>query len=506
MRRLEIAARRVARTLLTGGVAVLGLAASPAFATTGTDFDSSAPFVTFAVPGVADNTHFGVEGGEPVLGDANCPLDPLKIDKTAWWKIVGTGQPITLSTAGSVFNTVLAVYDTNGGAPGANRVACNDDNSGAQTSRATFASVRGKVFDIQVGTKGPIVGGSIILTASAGRPVNDDRIAASSLQTGVGLTISNLGASQEPAELLTCGTAHFSATTWFRWTSPGIGDVHFSSSATTFADTVLTVYRASDGAVVGCNDDAGPVGGPSQVSLRVGPGEEYLLQVGAKGVDSPSTGQGDVTALAAFALDPDADNDGVLASGDCNDANAAIRPGVVDPPDDGVDQNCDGVDPVNLDRDHDGYNRPGDCNDGDPRIHPLARDIPGNAIDEDCTGSAAPYPRLPSTVSRSWVYKRFHITRLTVNRLLAGSRIELRCRGGGCPHKSKVIKVPKAHRFISVLPYVKNRHLLRGSVLEVRVTKPEYIGVALRLTMRGAKDPKVSELCLPVGKATAKAC
>lgn len=43
----------------------------------------------------------------------------------------------------------------------------------------------------------------------------------------------------------------------------------------------------------------------------------------------------------------DADGDGVpalFAGGDCDDADPAVRPGVYDPPDDGVDQNCTGGD------------------------------------------------------------------------------------------------------------------------------------------------------------------
>ncbi|MEZ4474206.1 MAG: MopE-related protein [bacterium] len=43
----------------------------------------------------------------------------------------------------------------------------------------------------------------------------------------------------------------------------------------------------------------------------------------------------------------DGDGDGVpgsFAGGDCDDANPAVRPGVYDPPDDGLDQNCTGAD------------------------------------------------------------------------------------------------------------------------------------------------------------------
>jgi hypothetical protein len=486
-------------------LALVLLAPGAALAAAGSDAIGGAPLLFFSAPGDGNNALFGIEGGEPVAADADCPA----MTRTAWWRIIGTGQPITLDTAGSTFNTVVAVYANNGGAPApGNRRICNDnvdDGIFPTTSRATFASVRGTSYLVQVGVNGGAAGGTMRLTASAPRPANDDLGAAQVLQTGVASTVSNLGASQEPGETLACGAAPFAATTWFRWTAPGIGDAVFSSSAA-FGDTVLSVYRASDGALLGCNDDAGQALGPSQVALRVAAGD-YLLQVGAKGADGVATGQGDVAAAAAFALDPDVDRDGVLASSDCNDADPAIRPGVVDIPEDGIDQDCDKADAINLDRDRDGFNRPGDCNDADPKIHPQVLDIPGNKVDEDCTAGAAAFPRLPTTLSRAWTFPPFKFTRLVLNRVVAGTRVELRCRGGGCPKKkTRVIRVRKAQRSQSVLSYVKNARLRRGSVLEVRVTKAQNVGVMVRFTMRGARNPRVQELCLPVGTGKPKAC
>ena len=96
---------------------------------------------------------------------------------------------------------------------------------------------------------------------------------------------------------------------------------------------------------------------------------------------------------------------------DCNDANAAIHPGAVEIPDDGIDQDCNGFDAVTciVDADKDGYGTnlgttviasdgtcdaaggesyvATDCNDLDPSIHPGAVEIPNDGIDQDCNGS-----------------------------------------------------------------------------------------------------------------------
>jgi hypothetical protein len=56
-------------------------------------------------------------------------------------------------------------------------------------------------------------------------------------------------------------------------------------------------------------------------------------------------------ALTWLVEDEDKDNDGFRSDNDCNDNNAAIKPGANEVPYDRIDQNCDGYDLADVDRD-----------------------------------------------------------------------------------------------------------------------------------------------------------
>ncbi len=98
----------------------------------------------------------------------------------------------------------------------------------------------------------------------------------------------------------------------------------------------------------------------------------------------------------------------VLNASDCNDASAAIRPGVTEIAGDNVDQNCDGAEVCFADADDDGY-RPnltsitisadtdcndaaeaiaadpaGDCNDANAAVRPNATEIAADGVDQNC--------------------------------------------------------------------------------------------------------------------------
>ena len=77
-----------------------------------------------------------------------------------------------------------------------------------------------------------------------------------------------------------------------------------------------------------------------------------------------------------------------LADADCDDANPLRFPGALEVPYDGIDQDCNGGDLVDVDGDGFAGGVGPDCNDTDATIAPLSPEL-CDTIDQDCDGSLA---------------------------------------------------------------------------------------------------------------------
>jgi subtilisin family serine protease len=203
--------------------------------------------------------------------------------KSVWWvwTAPSTGT-CTLSTSGSAFDTLLAVYQgTSVGALSA--VASNDNSaSGVTTSSVSFPVTVGAVYRIAVDGKSG-ASGSITLRGSVTvpGPTNDTFANAVSL-SGTSFTVSgsNVGATSQVREPVHAGQRGRKSV-WWSWKAPSSGTFTIATTSSTF-DTLLGVYTGSVvGSLrrVGSNDDVSRSLRTSRVKISVVAGTVYRIAV-----------------------------------------------------------------------------------------------------------------------------------------------------------------------------------------------------------------------------------
>jgi PKD domain/Putative metal-binding motif len=155
-----------------------------------------------------------------------------------------------------------------------------------------------------------------------------------------------------------------------------------------------------------------------------------------------------------------------------------------------------------IDADRDGFFAGQDCNDNNAAIRPGALEIVGNSTDENCDGIATPFRRVPSTLSINWsvLGSQHRLVILRAKRLPRGGRAQIRCSGKRCKFKRITANKPRGGT-VNLLKKLKRsqRTLRAGQTLEVRLTAPNFDGKVLRYKLKPGKIPTARELCLPHG-------
>ncbi len=236
-----------------------------------------------AIPATATGTTAGAtkEAGEPAHGSGG-PFSSL------WFRLDADRTGIvTLSTAGSAFDTVLAVYKGSELGKLTKLAANNDAGVGIRTSLLQFSMVAGTTYFIAIdGNRGAT--GAYVLTATGSplsqAPANDIADLPTNLGNGVSFTQSGsiLGATAQSGEP---ALARLPATrsVWFTYTAPATGRLVVDTIGSDF-NSVLGVYSGTVGVfsslkLLAANDDIATGNLQSSVSLPVTSGTTYIIKL-----------------------------------------------------------------------------------------------------------------------------------------------------------------------------------------------------------------------------------
>ncbi len=189
----------------------------------------------------------------------DCEAD---LQKGVWFTFTpASSGTITISTCGSDFDTVLAVYTRTCGSLTAFAGSCNDDNGPAcSTGQASvrFNGLAGTTYRILAGGFGGGFGNLNIVATFT--PTNDTCAGAIAMTSGTTYQLNTAGATSGTDPILACQNSAGNGV-WFTFVPSISGTVTVSTCGSDF-DTALQIYTGSCGSLTsvsgGCNDQGGP--------------------------------------------------------------------------------------------------------------------------------------------------------------------------------------------------------------------------------------------------------
>lgn len=78
----------------------------------------------------------------------------------------------------------------------------------------------------------------------------------------------------------------------------------------------------------------------------------------------------------------------------------------------------------------------------------------------------------------------------------AGSKVALTCSGNGCPFTNHTFNMKNDVKTLALTDMFNDPNLQPGMVLELRVTKPGWVGKHFQYEIRSVGDPKVTMECV----------
>ncbi|QYM77934.1 S8 family serine peptidase [Horticoccus luteus] len=276
LRGVEPVARFTGKTLTGGRLNLAAALVTTANRPFNDDFASRARLSGDNIAARGSTVGATTESGEPAhAGNGSASL---------WYEWTPTtGGLVRLSTAGSTFDTVLAVYTgTNLGAllP----LASNDNDSGTLTSRLDLVVQAGTTYEIAVAGKNGATG---FAQLSLGTVPGNDAFASPLVLNGasVRVTATNANCTREVGEpqILSQAGGH---SLWYQWTAPATARVQVAAYSTDL-DPLLAIYTGSSLTaltLVAASDDTN--GQPASLcTLNAVAGVTYRIAVDSKAAD-----------------------------------------------------------------------------------------------------------------------------------------------------------------------------------------------------------------------------
>ena len=210
------------------------------------------------------------------------PAEPEHADEpggaSVWWRWTPSENGFaTVSTAGSSFDTVLAVY-TGSSVAALTEIASNDEDGGLSTSKVQFPVHAGVTYSIAVdgwfGDTGTIQL-SINEVTGISAPVNDHYTNATELNGAVVYVYaSNFLATFDSSELTP--TSSGGASVWYSWIAPDSGRYLLATDGSEL-DTIISVYRGTN--MIAWNDDYSSQDHTSRLHFHPEKGARYYISV-----------------------------------------------------------------------------------------------------------------------------------------------------------------------------------------------------------------------------------
>ena len=85
---------------------------------------------------------------------------------------------------------------------------------------------------------------------------------------------------------------------------------------------------------------------------------------------------------------------------------------------------------------------------------------------------------------------------LAVGDVPAGSKVTLTCSGSDCPFGTKAFTMDTNVKTLALTDMFRDPNLKPGTVIELRVSKPGWIGKSFRYEIKSSGDPKATTQCV----------